>query len=252
MFASRRYSAFLLFLVFAGCAAVYTPRQPLPIADVVQLAKSGTPPEEMIRRIRQSGTAYALRGSDFAKLKAAGVPDPVLDYLQQSLVDDLDLLTRYWVLGENLGGCSFCYPQPVDIDNMRSGYAATGSPSPTRYVAGKPPGTPEWVPANLPPPKERLSVERVVELARHGTPEAELIERIRHSRLENVIGVGGISAIRTRPAAGLSGSLFAHLRDERLSDAVLDALQAQFLAQFIEAERLRYQNWGHGPGGSMR
>ena len=252
MFAARRYIAFLLFLVFAGCAAVYTPRQPLPIADVVQLAKSGTPPEEMIRRIRQSGTAYALRGSDFAKLKAAGVPDPVLDYLQQSLVDDLDLLTRYWVLGENLGGCSFCYPQPVDIDNMRSGYAATGSPSPTRYVAGKPPGTPEWVPANLPPPKERLSVERVVELARNGTPEAELIERIRHSRLENVIGVGGISAIRTRPAAGLSGSLFAHLRDEGLSNAVLDALQAQFLAQFIEAERLRYQNWGHGPGGSMR
>jgi len=78
MFASRRYSAFLLFLVFAGCAAVYTPRQPLPIADVVQLAKSGTPPEETIRRIRQSGTAYALRGSDFPKLKAAGVPDPVL------------------------------------------------------------------------------------------------------------------------------------------------------------------------------
>ena len=252
MFAARRYIAFLLFLVFAGCAAVYTPRQPLPIADVVQLAKSGTPPEETIRRIRQSGTAYALRGSDFPKLKAAGVPDPVLDYLQQSLVDDLDLLTRYWVLGENLGGCSFCYPQPVDVDNMRSGYAATGSPSPTRYVAGKPPGTPEWVPANLPPPKERLNAQRLVELARNGTPESELIERIRNSRLESVIGVGGISAIRTRPAAGLSGSLFAHLRDEGLSNAVLDALQAQFLAQFIEAERLRYQTWGHGPGGSMR
>jgi len=252
MFVSRRCIAFLLFLVFAGCATVYTPRQPLPIADVVQLAKSGTPPEEVIRRIRQSGTAYALRGSDFAKLKAAGVPDPVLDYLQQSLVDDLDLLTRYWVLGENLGGCSFCYPQPVDIDNMRSGYAATGSPSPTRYMAGKPPGTPEWVPANMPPPRERLSVDRVVELARNGTSESELIERIRHSRLENVIGVGGLSAIRTRPAAGLSGSLFAHLRDEGLSAAVLDALQAQFLAQFIEAERLRYQNWGKGPGGSMR
>lgn len=252
MVASRWYLALFLLLTSAGCAAVYTPRQPLPIADVVELAKSGTPPEEIVRRIRQSGTTYALRGSDFAKLKAAGIPDPVLDYLQQSLVDDLDLLTRYWVLGENLGGCSFCYPQPVDIDNMRSGYAATGSPSPTRYVPGKPAGAPEWVPANLPPPKERLSVQRVVELAHNGTPEAELIGRIQSSRLENVIGVGGFSTIRTRPAAGISGALLARLHDEGLSGAVLDALQAQFLAQFIEAERLRYQNLGKGPGGSMR
>ena len=251
MFASRWYIGLLLLLASAGCAAVYTPRQPLPIADVIELGKSHAPAEEIVSRIRQSSTTYALRGSDFAKLKALGLPDPVLDYLQQSLVDDLDLLTRYWVLGENLGGCSFCYPQPVDIDNMRSGYAATGSPSPTRYSAGKPPGTPEWVPASLPRPKERLSAQRLVELARGGTSEAELIERIRNSRLDNVIGVGGFSAIRTRPVAGVSGSLLAHLRDEGLSGAVLDALQAQFLAQFIEAERLRYQNWGHGPG-SMR
>jgi hypothetical protein len=251
MFVSRWTIAVLFLLASGGCAAVYTPRQPLPIAEVVQLAKSGTPSEEVIRRIRQSGTTYALRGSDFAKLKAAGIKDPVLDYLQQSLVDDLDLLTRYWVLGENLGGCSFCYPQPVDIDNMRSGYAATGSPSPTRYALSKPAGTPEWVPASLPRPKERLSVQRVLELAHDGTPDAELIERIRSSRLENVIGVGGFSSIRTRPAAGLSGSLLAHFHGEGLSDAVLDALQSQFLAQFIEAERLRYQNWGKGPG-SMR
>jgi len=216
------------------------------------MSKSGIPPQEIISRIRQSGTAYGLKGSDFAQLKAAGVPDPVLDYLQQALVDDLDLLTRYWVLGENLGGCSFCYPQPVDIDNMRSGYAATGSPSPTRYVAGKPPGTPEWVPASLPRSQGRLSVQQVVDLAHSGTPEAELLQRIRNSRLENTIGVGGFSTIRTRPVAGFSGSLLAHLHDEGLTDPVLDALQAQFLAQFIEAERLRYQNWGKGPGGSMR
>ena len=235
-------------VVLCGCAALYTPRQPLPIAEVVQQSKSGTPPAEIIQRIKQSGTTYGFRGSDFAKLKAAGVADPVLDYLQQSLVDDIDLLTRYWVLGENLGGCSFCYPQPVDLATMQSGYGVVNAPSPTRYATSKPPGTPEWVPSSLPVSRQRLNVDQVVELAKGGMTEAQLIDRIRNSRLDNVIGVGGFTTIRTRPLGGLTGSRLAHLKAEGLSDAVLDALQAQFLAQFIEAERLRYQNWGKGPG----
>jgi hypothetical protein len=251
MHMSRGSGTLVLLSLLWGCAALWTPRQPLPIAEVVQLSKSGTPPAQIIQRIRNSGTAYALRGSDFAKLKAAGVPDPVLDHLQQSFVDDLDLLTRYWVTGEHLGGCSFCYPQPVDVDAMQSGYGTVAAPSPLRYPTSKPAGTPEWVPSSLPPSRQRLNVEQVVELARSGVPDAELIDRIRNSRLDNVIGVGGFTTIRTRPLGGLAGSRLAHLKEEGLSDAVLDALQAQFLAQFIEAERLRYQNWGHGPG-SMR
>src|SRR5215470_14904405 len=92
-------------LLLSSCAALYTPRQPLPIAQVVELSKSKASPDDVIQRIRTSGTTYQLRGSDFAKLKAQGVSDPVLDFLQQSLVNDMDFLTRYWVLGENLGGC---------------------------------------------------------------------------------------------------------------------------------------------------
>jgi len=248
MRASLGSIAFAMVVLLCGCAAVYTPRQPLPIAEVVQQSKSGAPPAQIIQRIKQSGTAYALRGSDFAKLKAAGVADPVLDYLQQAFVDDMDLLTRYWVLGENLGGCSFCYPQPVDLGTMQSGYGVVSAPSPLRYATRKPAGTPEWVPASLPPSRQRLNVDQVVELARSGTTEAQLIDRIRNSRLDDVIGVGGFSTIRTRPLGGLTGSRLARLKEEGLSDAVLDALQSQFLAQFIEAERLRYQNWGKGPG----
>lgn len=244
MFVCRACLVVFLVLALAGCAT----RQPMPIAEVVQLSKSGAPPEEVIQSVRRSATTYAFRGSDYARLKAQGVPDPVLDYLQQSFVDDLDLLTRYWVLGENLGGCAFCYPQPVDVESMQSGFGIVGSASPTRYAIGKPPGTPEWVPASLPPSFARLSVEQLVDLAHHGTPDQELIHRIRYSRLDHVIGVGGFTTIRTRPLAGLSGSRLARLHDEGLSDEVLDALQAQFLAQFIEAERLRYQNWGKGPG----
>ena len=138
--------AVVLVILLSACATFYTPRTPMPIADVVKLGKSGAPPQTMIQRIRDSGTTYALRGSDFPKLKAAGVPDPVLDYLQQSFVDDLDLQTRYWVEGAGLGGCRYCYPQPVDMDKLESGYGVVPAPPPGKYNPSRPMGTPDWVP----------------------------------------------------------------------------------------------------------
>ena len=220
----------------------------MPIAQVIHLSKSGTTPQQVIQRIKTSRTTYALRGSDFAKLKAAGVADPVLDYLQQSFVDDLDMLTRYWMLGENLGGCSFCYPQPVDLNTMQSGYAHVRATPPGRYAPSKPPGTPDWVP--YPPPAStgaRLSVNQIVDMARSGMPEAKLVQRIRTAQLTDVIGVGGLGVIRTHPAAGLGGAELARLKEQGVPNRALDALQGRFLAAFIEAERQRYQNLGKGP-----
>jgi hypothetical protein len=242
-------NVFIVFaLLFSGCAALFTPRQPLPIAQVVELSKSKASPDDVIQRIRTSGTTYQLRGSDFAKLKAQGVPDPVLDFLQQSLVNDMDFLTRYWVLGENLGGCSFCYPQPVDVDTLQSGFGVVPSTPPGYYQAGKPPGTPDWVPSTLSLPSGgRIAIGDVQKMVKDGVPESQIIERIKTSRLDNIIGSNGVLAIRTQPTAGLTGSQLARLHDDGASYAVLDALQAQFLAQFIEQERLRYQNWGKGP-----
>ena len=245
---THRLTIALMLLVLSGCATFYTPRPSLPIAEVVNLSKSGAPPATVIQRIRDSGTSYALRGSDFAKLKAQGVPEPVLDYLQQSLVNDIDFLTRYWVLGENLGGCSFCYPQPVDVDKLESGYGKVAARPPGQYQAGKPPGAPDWVPSTLNRPTAgRLSLADIEQMVKNGTPEAQIIERIQNSRLDRVIGVGGTFSIRMQPAAGLNGSELARLHAEGASYGVLDALQAQFLAQFIDAERMRYQNWGKGP-----
>ena len=43
------------------------------------------------------------------------------------------------------------------------------------------------------------------------------------------------------------GSELARLHDEGVGYGALDALQGQFLAQFIETERLRYMNIGKGP-----
>jgi hypothetical protein len=243
---SLRVSATLvLLLVLSSCATFDSARKPMPIAEVVKLSKSGAESPLVIQRIRDSRTTYALRGSDFSKLKANGVPDPVLDYLQQSFVDDLDLSTRYWVTGAGLGGCSFCYPQPVDVDTLESGYGEVLATPPGKYQPDKPQGTPAWVPY---PPKApsagQMSVSDIEQMAKDGVSEAQIIERISHTRLTHVIGVGGTFAIRTQPVAGLSGSELARLYDEGVGYPVLDALQGQFLAQFIESERLRYQNWG--------
>jgi hypothetical protein len=244
-----RLGAVLFILpALASPAVLHAARQPLPIAEVVNLSKSGTPPDQVIQRLKTSRTTFALRGSDFTKLKALGVPDRVLDYLQQAFVDDLDQLTRYWMLGESLGGCSFCYPQPVDLNTMQSGYGRVKATRPGRYTLSKPPGTPDWVP--FPPSASTgapLSVEQIVEIARRGTPEARLVQRIRTAQLTDVIGVSGSTGIRTHPAAGLGGAELAGLKERGVPNRALDALQGRFLAMFIETERLRYQNLGKGP-----
>ena len=233
-------------LVLSGCAN--SPRKPMPIAEVVELSKSGPESPLIIQRIRESRTTYALRGSDFSKLKAKGVPDPVLDYLQQSFVDDLDLSTRYWVTGASVGGCAFCFPQPVDVDALESGYGEVPATPPGEYRPEKPQGTPAWVPY---PPKVpsagQVSVSDIQQKAKDGVSDAQIIERINHSRLTHVIGVGGTSTVRTQPVAGLSGSELAALYGQSVDYPVLDALQGQFLAQFIEVERLRYMNLGKAP-----
>jgi hypothetical protein len=239
----------LILLLLSGCAALYTPRQPMPIADVVELSKSKASPDEMIQRIRASGTTYQLRGSDFAKLKAQGVPDPVLDFLQQSLVNDIDFLTRYWVTGESLGACSFCYPQPLDVDKLQSGFGVVPSSPPGYYQASKPPGAPDWVPPPLTVASGgRIAISDVQKMIRDGVPEAQIVERINNSRLDGIVASTGVLTIHTQPIAGLTGSQLARLHDEGAGYAVLDALQARFLSQFIEQQRMRYLNWGHGPG----
>jgi hypothetical protein len=240
--------AFIFLLALSSCATLYTPRKPMPIGEVVNLSKAGTSAPLIIQRIRESRTTYGLRGADFAKLKADGVADPVLDYLQQSFVDDLDLQTRYWVTGEaSLGGCSWCYPQPVDVDKLESGFGLVPAIPPGRYQAGRPMGTPDWVPyPQNPRSGASISVPDIEQMSKDGVPEAQIIERVNHAPLTNVIGIGGTFTIRTQPVAGLSGSTLALLHEQGVSYQVLDALQGQFLAQFIEVERLRYQNIGQG------
>ncbi|MBI3526739.1 MAG: hypothetical protein HY067_02105 [Betaproteobacteria bacterium] len=239
-----------IFALLLGACSVITPRQATPISEVVNLSKNGQP-EQVINRIGSSKTTYALRGSDFGKLAEAGVPPKVLDYLQQAFLNDVDLLTRYWVLGESLGGCVSCYPQPVDLANLAGGGNGMAD---AQYVArystyGKPQGLPDWVtaiPGNINAPG--LTIGEIEQMVKDGTPGADIAARIRASRLYDIIGTGGLTKVSTHYVAGLSGSDLAQLHKDGASDEVPDALQQKFLAEYIEFSRIRYQSWGKGSG----
>ena len=208
------------------------------------MSGSGARPQDVIQRLRASQTSYALRGSDFGKLKAAGVSYEVLDDLQQSFVSNVDQLTRRSMVGPRLGGCAYCYPQPVDLDRMVSGFGVASSDVPGRHPPGLPAGVPDWVLPSLSGGSAKgVSVSDIVDMGKRGVSDAQIIDLLRHSRLEHVIGVGRSNVVREHLITGLSGSQLARWRSEGVSDAALDALQGRFLAQLIELDRLRYQNW---------
>ncbi len=74
-------------LLLSGCASL-KPLPPAPTVDeVVQMSQSKTPPEEIIRRMRESRALYRLSGSQLADLKLRGVSEPVLDYMQKTQID---------------------------------------------------------------------------------------------------------------------------------------------------------------------
>lgn len=243
----------LLLALFAtfllGACSILSPRPVTPISEVVNWSKGG-PPEQVVSRIRSSRTTYALRGSDFGKLAAAGVTPAVLDHLQQSFYDDVDLLTRYWVLGESLGGCTWCYPQPVDLPTLAHGGNGMADPGNTfRYTTfSRPQGLPDWVTAV--PGKVRapaITVDQVVQMVKEGKSVDDIVAAIENARFHDFIDTsGGISHIATHFRVGLTGSMLAQLHANGVPDPALDALQKKALAEFIEFHRLRYMSWGKG------
>ena len=238
------FATFLL-----GACSILSPRPVTPISEVVNWSK-GAPPEQVISRIRSSRTTYALRGSDFGKLADAGVPPAVLDHLQQSFYDDVDLLTRYWVLGEWLGGCASCYPQPVDLSTLAHGGNGMADPGNTfRYATfSRPQGLPDWVsaiPGKVFAPA--ITVDQVVQMVKDGKSVDDIVATVENARFHDFIDTsGGISHIATHFRVGLTGSMLAQLHANGVPDPALDALQKKALAEFIEFHRLRYMSWGKG------
>lgn len=101
--------AIACFLAMSGCASLQR-RPPPTLEQVVQMSQSGMPAEEIIRELSETRAVYPLSGSQIAKLHDEGVPEPVLDYLQQAFVDSVRRQER-WRYEDRFwyGPCIGCY-----------------------------------------------------------------------------------------------------------------------------------------------
>ncbi|HEY6863596.1 MAG TPA: hypothetical protein VI319_06810 [Burkholderiales bacterium] len=75
-------------LVLGACATVQGPPPPTP-DEIVALAKSGAPAQDIIRRMQESGAVYPLSASQLARLREQGVPDEVIDYMNRTYLDEV-------------------------------------------------------------------------------------------------------------------------------------------------------------------
>ena len=77
----------LALALLGGCASMGTPRPPAPtIEEIVQWSNEKQPPEQIIERMKAARAVYRLSGSELADLKTRGVPDKVIDYMQQTYI----------------------------------------------------------------------------------------------------------------------------------------------------------------------
>ncbi len=75
------------FLLLSGCATVQEPeRAPLTLAQIVDLSKQGKDAPTIIGEIKLTHAVYDVTASQYAKLSRDGVPDAVLDFMQQGQI----------------------------------------------------------------------------------------------------------------------------------------------------------------------
>ncbi|MBL0123248.1 MAG: hypothetical protein IPP88_11150 [Betaproteobacteria bacterium] len=75
------------FLLLSGCATVPdSGPAPLTLAQIVDMAKQGKDAPTIIGEIKLTHAVYDVTASQYAKLSRDGVPDAVLDYMQQGQI----------------------------------------------------------------------------------------------------------------------------------------------------------------------
>jgi hypothetical protein len=110
------------FFALASCASysTYHPVIPKPVTveQVLKMSKSGVAPDEIIRTMRDSRTVYRLTASQLAQLRDEGVPDKVINYMQQTYLAAVRRSARFeewgywhhWGDGFWYGGEAFGWP----------------------------------------------------------------------------------------------------------------------------------------------
>src|SRR4029077_9880440 len=113
----RRLGFCLLLLMLAGCSTLEKHPNPLTPDDLIARAKSGATAKAMIDEIFYTDTLIALNAAETVRLHDAGVPDEVLDYLQQRQLEELrwrDRSFNYWYgpgFYRGVGPCPFGPPR---------------------------------------------------------------------------------------------------------------------------------------------
>jgi hypothetical protein len=97
----------------SGCAGALKRPDPMTTADIIGLVKAETPSSEIIQRLRETRTVLPLSGSQFARLREQGVPDDVLDHLQQSYLGAVEFDARMRYQGMYWGGWGPPHPYPA-------------------------------------------------------------------------------------------------------------------------------------------
>lgn len=101
--------------LLAGCAGMER-RPPPSLEQIVEMSQAGKPAEEIIRELQDTRAVYPLTGSQIARLHDQGVPDTVLDYLQNAYAESIRWDARlrydnsfYWQ------DCFYCFHRPVIV-----------------------------------------------------------------------------------------------------------------------------------------
>ena len=69
--------------LLTGCAVLNEPeRLPMTLEQIVMLAKEGKDAQTIISEMQVSRTVFDITASQYAKLSRDGVPDAVLDFMQ--------------------------------------------------------------------------------------------------------------------------------------------------------------------------
>lgn len=110
-------------LLLSGCATMAEPeRPPLTLAQIVDLSKQGKDAPTIINEIKQTHAVYDVTASQYAKLSRDGVPDAVLDFMQQGQIRMAERAGRrearydlWWNGPAWMGYGPIWYPRPYHV-----------------------------------------------------------------------------------------------------------------------------------------
>jgi hypothetical protein len=101
--------------LLCGCAGLQR-RPPPSIDQIVEMAKAGKPAEEIVRELQDTRAVYPLTASQIVRLHEQGVPDAVLDYMQNAYAESIRWDARMQYEGSYWWhDCFYCYHRPVIV-----------------------------------------------------------------------------------------------------------------------------------------